>query len=242
MKQYVLLFFMTVLSIIAAPVDEIDVLYQQGSYQEILDTYASDNDNNAATWCIVGNAACCLQKYNEAYLYWLRAQRYGNEHIYSITSKNMQLLDMQGFVPPKHNVYTWLIWLSKYIGIYILQILFIFVWYVLCMMIYKKNRLLLLTSTLFLACCLLAPIIATYHFHQQKGLIMEDATIYNGPNSAYYALGSAPKGTLIKVKNVDGDWIKIIYNDTIGWIGRTYVGLLGIREFETKKSSASALR
>lgn len=227
MKRYVLLLFVIVQVAHTASVDLLETLYKKQAYQEILDMYGVKYDNNAATWSIVGNAAYCLGKFNEAYLYWLRAQQYGDANIYHISAQNIHALHRQGFVPSEHKMYTWLIWLSKYVGIYMLQFFFLLMWYALWVIFYKIKRSFLVTSgSAFVACCLLAPIFATYHFHQERGLIMEDATIYNGPNSAYYNVGLVPKGTLVLVKNMQDDWIKVTYNDTVGWIGRTNVGLL----------------
>lgn len=227
MKRYIVLFFMIVQTVHTASLDGLEALYKNKAYQEILDVYGDQHDNNAVTWHIMGNAAHCLGKFNEAYLYWLRAQQYGNAYIYRISTKNIDILHKQGIVPSEHKMYTWLIWLSKYVGIYILQFFFLLMWYALWVMLYKMKRSFLAMSGIILAaCCLLAPIFAAYHFHQERGLIMEDTIIYNGPNSAYYTVGAVPKGALVKVKNMQDDWMKITYNNTVGWIGRTNVELL----------------
>lgn len=240
MKQYLLLLCMFIKIMYALSSQEsVEALYAQGAYQEIIDTYQQNNNNDAATWFVLGNAAYCVHKYNDAYLYWLRAQRYGNAHIYHVSIKNMQLLQAQGFTITQHWLYDWLVWLGKYIGIYLLQIICLLFWCALGIMIYKRCRVLFLGVMAFSFCCCMVLIIIAYNFHQEKGLLMEDAAVYNGPNIAYYNIGSLPRGTLITVKDVQRDWIKIIYNDTIGWIGRTYVGLLETHRLNNKTGGSA---
>lgn len=201
--------------------------YNGGNYQDALQSYKAIKNKDGATWYNMGNAAYHMHDFPHAYLYWLRAQKYGNSLIFNAATQNIEhVLIAQG----KDGYSLWdrfylkLLSFSKYKSLFIWQILCVTLWSMLLWaLLFCDNRRFrtLIIGVLLMACIMLFIIVAVaYSSLNNQAIVLEDADVYNGPNSSFYVLGRLPKGALISIKKADKRWYKITYNDIGGWIDR----------------------
>ena len=204
-----------------------NALYDQKAYQAALQAYQEIKQKSPGVWYNMGNAAYQLQDYVHARLYWLRAQQHGDAVVFTASTRNLMCLAQQGLIDQLHMVYVWFWWLSRYISVHFWQLLFLIAWYALFLVIYKGYRsrhslwvlflLILVTST---------PIMVSYYADQPRALAIEDAPLYNGPNSSYYLLETLPKGSIVVLSKIEKKWHKIAYNQLTGWVNREHLAYI----------------
>jgi uncharacterized protein YgiM (DUF1202 family) len=49
------------------------------------------------------------------------------------------------------------------------------------------------------------------------------ANIRKGPDVSEEVLGEAPEGTVLEASAVKGDWVKVTFGGTMGWVSRSVV-------------------
>ena len=210
-----------------------NALYDQKAYKPSLQAYQEIKQKGPVVWYNMGNAAYELQDYFNARLYWLHAQQHGNAAVFTASTKNLMRLAQQGLTDQLNRVYVWFWWLSRYLSIYLWQLLFLIAWYAFFFVIYKgyrsyprprPRRSLWASSLLILITSI--PIIVSYYAEQPKALAIEDASIYNGPNSSYYLLETLPKGSIVALNKIEKKWYKISYNQLTGWVNREHLAYI----------------
>lgn len=194
-------------------------LYCQEAYAQALQAYEQIEPKNAVIFYNMGNAAYCAQDYVAAYLYWLRAQTYGNATVYAAATKNMMQLVSQGLIAPMNVIYLWIRWLTKYIMIYMWQLLFLLAWYAIYFLLYKKKlRSCYVIVSILVLICSAIPITVVYHAGRLMGVSLQDVALYNGPNRSYYQIGQLSKGKLVLIKQVHESWLQVEADGQLGWV------------------------
>lgn len=205
-----------------------DSLYTQGSYDQALIEYKKIGNKTGQVWYNMGVVAYTQQDYTHALLYWLRAQKYGNAQVYSAAHERLkQLVSQVGLAAQEsHGVMYYGVLLLKTISLYVWQILFLLLWLVFCWCLMQKYRCsttksIILAIILFLICI---PIMIGYYIDKERVLvIVDEADLYNGPNSALYKIGSVQKHTLATLLDTKKQWYKISHDAIIGWVERKSV-------------------
>ena len=204
-----------------------NALYDQKVYKPSLQAYQEIKQKSPVVWYNMGNVAYQLQDYVHARLHWLRAQQHGDAAVFTASTKNLMRLSEQGLTDQIPTIYVWFWWLSRYLSIYLWQMLFLIAWYAFFFVIYKGYRsrrslwipfLLILVSSI--------PIIAAYYAQQPRALAMQDAQLYNGPNSSYYLLETLPKGSMVVLNKIEKKWYKITYNQLTGCVNREHLAYI----------------
>ncbi len=204
-----------------------NALYEQKAYRPALQAYQEIKQKSPVAWYNMGNAAYQLQDYFNARLYWLRAQQHGDVAVFTASTKNLMRLSKQGFTDQLNTVYVWFWWLSRYFSMHFWQLVFLIAWYTLFLTLYKGYRLhryVWVPSMLVMVMSI--PIMVAYCAKQPRALALEDAAIYNGPNSSYYLLETLPKGSMVALNKIEKKWCKISHNKLIGWVNREHLAYI----------------
>lgn len=202
--------------------DQANSLYEQGIYEQALHTYARIEQKTSAVWYNMASAASHMKDSASAYLYLLRAQKQGDAQMYRLSSN--RLID----VPPMQHTdstrFMWIQWLSKYISLYTLQLLFLLAWYLACFMVYARYRNGWCIGIVSAIMLIAFPIMVVgYYGEQPRALVIRDTVVYNGPNNLYYALETVTQGSLVNIRDNQGAWCKISYDKVAGWVNSEYI-------------------
>lgn len=203
---------------------EANMFYQQGAYEDALNSYEKIEHKTAALFYNMGNAAYNKSDYMYAYLYWLRAQQHGNFRIFKVSGRNIALLAKQGLAQEQSPFFLWCWSFTKAAPLFLWQLIFLIIWSWLSVMIAKgiisrRDLLISIFSLTMLASILLAG----YSAAKTEAMIINDAMMYNGPNNSYYQIGTLPKGKIVAVTKTKQDWINIIADGNAGWVSQEYV-------------------
>ncbi len=102
------------------------------------------------------------------------------------------------------------------------QIVFLIFWYLIIFNAFglikiKKNKAMLL---IFLEVFLLVPLYLGFKFYSRElALIKTDnAILYAGPSQDYHQIKDIPKLSEVEINQKFGDWFKIYYDNTTGWL------------------------
>ncbi len=204
-----------------------NALYDQQQYAPAIHAYQEIKQKSPVVWYNMGNAAYQLQDYFNAGLYWLRAQQHGDAQLFTASTKNLMRLSEQGFADQPNPAYVWFWWLSRYLSIYVWQLLFLATWYLFFFCLFKgyRSRRSLWMSTLLLIGTSM-PIMVSYHAQQPRALSLEETAVYNGPNSSYYLLETLPKGSMVAINKIEKTWYKISYNQLTGWVNQEHLAYI----------------
>lgn len=199
-------------------------LYQKEEYQQALQALQQIEHKDAAAWFNMGTIAYALNDHLHAYLYWLRAQKYGNNRIFSDATRAIERLEDQ-FVQPSNTLYNWLWFLSKYSLLW--QSIWLVLWYILLYLLYNRRYSSKLYGVIIMLLLALSmPIVVGYHAQKKRCMIMQDTIIYNGPNESFYHIGQLSSGSVVTIKDCMHEWCKISSGVHTGWIERQYVELI----------------
>ncbi len=204
--------------------------YREHKYEQAMSDYQNIKQKDGAVWYNMGNTVYRQGDYLYAYIYWLRAQKNGDAHIFKGAMHNLERLAVvQGkdALSLIDRISLFFLSLTKRLSLFTWQLFFFIAWCLLLWMwLHYDNRTLrrLSMGVLFGAIFfMLFPIIVGYSAHKTYGVVLDEAKVYNGPNSSFYQLGSLAQGSLIRITQSDKRWYKIAYDDTIGWVERIAV-------------------
>lgn len=109
-----------------------------------------------------------------------------------------------------------------YFPLLYLQIFFLIFWYLIVFYSFgliklKKNRIICL---IFLEILILVPIYLHYSYYFKKPALVktENAILYAGPSEEYHQLKNVTGAQEVEIMQKIGDWFKIHYDDTNGWL------------------------
>ena len=110
--------------------------------------------------------------------------------------------------------------LLVFIGL--VQLLFLGAWLLLFFGFYKrwhiKKGYVWLISLLFLLIVLATVMMVYYDAYRPHGIIIQDKlSVYNGPDTALYTIGTVPQGAVVYIKGRQKKWYKIVYDGLEGW-------------------------
>ncbi len=202
-------------------------LYEQGQFQQALDTYTSLSHKGSATWYNMG--LCWYRLGNDAHALacWRHAQ-------VDASFKELRMIDYalnamqqkQGFDLPAglffsagRFLYLWI----KSLPPMPVQLLFILG---LCLLFfcqkwwyYGKHG----KSVLVGATCLV--LIGIGHFYIQyqdqpgsQGVVIAQSCVYSGPDIQFHKQGTFDQATEVVIQKAAGNWYKVAQNGVIGWI------------------------
>ena len=208
--------------------DQANKLYVQGAYESALAEYQTIPNKTGTVWYNMGNAAYQQKDYTHALLYWLRAQKYGDAHVYKEACNSLHRLASQaGSIENGLNhaiVYFGTLSLKK-IPVYVWQLLFLLIWYLLCWCLMKKYRCSAIKSGILAVLLFLTsiPIMIGYYIDKEQVIVVDSADLYNGPNNALYKVGTVQKNKIATLLDVKKQWYKVSHDGIIGWVERKSV-------------------
>lgn len=209
--------------------DRANKLYAQEAYDRALTEYKKIANKTGPVWFNMGNVAYQQKDYTHALLYLLRAQKYGDAHIYAAAHERLQSLAPSIGLNEKglsDAVVYYGVLLLKRIPMYVWQILVLLFWYLLCWCRLKKYRCSAVKSSMLVIVLLLMciPIMIGYYIDKEQVIVIVDsADVYNGPHHALYKVGTMQKNKLATLLDAKKQWYKISHDAIIGWVERASV-------------------
>ncbi len=204
--------------------------YREHKYEHAMSDYQSIKQKDGAVWYNMGNTAYRQEDFLNAYIYWLRAQKYGDMHIFKGATYNLEhLAVVQGkeALSLIDRISLFFLSLTKRLSLFTWQLFFLIAW---CFLLWiwlhyhnHKFKRLFMSVLLGAISFMIFPIIVGYNAHKTYGVVLNEAKVYNGPNSSFYQLGSLSQGSLIRIAQSNKRWHKVAYGDKIGWVERVGV-------------------
>ncbi len=202
-------------------------LYEQGQFQQALDTYTSLSHKGSATWYNMGLCWNRLGNDARALACWRHAQ-------VGASFKELRMIDYaitslqrkRGFDQPSgvfssvgHAVYLWMRSLPPMPVqlLFILGLCLLFFcqkwWY------YGKHG----KSVLVGAACLVLIGMGNFYIEYQdqqgrRGVVIATSCVYSGPDIQFHKQGTFVQATEVAIQKAEGNWYKVAQNGVTGWI------------------------
>ncbi|HJZ22919.1 MAG TPA: SH3 domain-containing protein [Candidatus Babeliales bacterium] len=214
-------------------------LYAQKKFQEAFDTYDSIQNKLPEVWFNMGICAYNLEKYPLAQICFGRAQKNSSYQLWDLSQKwNNKIKAKYGALTPtltqqlRSALYHFYILISRYLGILIIQLIFLILLILLQFILLFKNHYPFLTkhkklvSTTLAICIFTFGIILLCSWQEQKTIraIINQKNVYlhTGPESTYHIIGEIEYGDEIFIDQECKAWYKIqcppSSSNSHGWI------------------------
>lgn len=224
-----ILIWLFVTSLVAGPQEELFLqactFYKNGEFHKALENFQKIEPKNSAVWYNMGNCAYLCNDMTQAYICWKKAERHAPTHIKNLIDKNVAVF-LEKFGKHDHesllagflqDVYTMLAKIPD--GI--VQLLFLFVWYVALALISMRKKISYVMCILLgMAVIGFASLVIMHYYAEERleGIICKDETpLYAGPDDRYHMIGSLNHLDTIRVYQRIGSWCKVGNRSCTGW-------------------------
>jgi|ERR1700733_9407796 len=208
--------------------------YMANSYDKALECYQKIGHKTPAVWYNMGNAELKKENVTTAILYWKRAQKDADWHLYQQCEQQCKhayaTLNQKTTQAPEQllSVCQRIILATPLL---VIQILFFLLFSIFLILNYywllHKKRIRFIACSVFLVGiigitrCIIAYKKGTF------GLIMNsDVVLYAGPNQQYHQKAVLPAGTSLRILQQKDDWAKVAWHTQSGWIMKTALAII----------------
>jgi tetratricopeptide (TPR) repeat protein len=208
--------------------------YMANTYDKALECYHKITHKSPAVWYNMGNVAFKKENLIAAILYWKRAQKDADWHLYQQCGQqcaHAYTMLNQKTAHISENFWSLCQRILLAIPMLAVQILFFLLFSILLVLNYywflRKKRIRCIACSL----CLVA-VIGIMHYGMQLkkatfGLIMNpDVVLYAGPDQHYHQKAVLPAGTSIRILQQKDDWAKIAWRTHSGWVMKTELEII----------------
>lgn len=197
-------------------------LYEEGAYQDALTNYERIEKKGNGLWHNMGNCCYYLERYDDARVYWHRAQRSASYDDYCALATNIALLD----APVANNVQTayesWIFWVrarTASVSLLFMQLLTLCIWFLLFFALRRRWHAVLIIALIVMSIVCIWLSIDMQQQRCQRYAITKDATpMYVGPNDSYHEQGSVPHARSVRIIDERDGWYKIAHKKLAGWV------------------------
>lgn len=203
------------------------LLYDKQDYAAALQAYDAIDDKDSAVWYDMGNCAYHLTQYDNALLYWRKAERGApaalQKHIaYNIKQAAQYVSDVAIKHPHSIAHNTWMRYVMPH-SLLFWQIIFLTLFAV-CMLMFgyyffAARGLLMSVLVLLLFFAGIALYTRRHFFVQRYAVVMQTADIFVGPHKKYHTITQVPAGSEVTIIEWrDDGWHKVRYHKVVGWM------------------------
>ncbi len=201
--------------------------YKKGDHIYAQTVYQSIEHKGPAIWFNLGNCFYEQKKFVDALIAWRRSQKFGISHISRVAEKSIKRAqDSLGISRGSrmHRFYKEINLLVSSIGLWFLQIIFLFCGIFLLLFI---SRLWLSSIGRIIGLLLIGILIVSfigiaaswYDMNYCHAVVKEvNVELSVGPGDDYHRIGSFRQGSEFVIAQERGEWYKIQSPDTHGWL------------------------
>lgn len=199
-------------------------LYEQNDYPKAFLLYESIPQKGSAVWF---NMGCCLamqEKYIDALLFYKRALKNAYGSNYSLIQKRINIIKHEKFGLSDNSpmLSNFLSLIMHQFSLFFWQCLFLLLWFLMSLAgpnLFQRNNYIIL-SLLILSILSTALFIGKkYSFmNRTTGLVIQDASIFVGPDDRLATNGALNKGQEVIITTQKDGWYKIALTDRKGWV------------------------
>lgn len=201
--------------------------YQNKEYTKALEYFDRVKNKSSIVWYNIGNCRYKMQDYVLAYAHWLRALHNLFSKDFDDCVANIQTVEnklgVTGYKP-------WHYWLYYRPLTLLVQLLFLFFWYILLfygMDLLRKKRYLLFLFLMSLVICACFVAIMKYRVSTvHQGIVKQTATCFAGPDEKYQVQAIVQQAQKVVVIDEQQEWLKIQTEAHKGWIKKESVSLM----------------
>lgn len=231
-KRTVLSCFLFFVPAVAAPTMQelflrANYLYEQGQFQQALDTYTSLSHKGSASWYNMGICWYHLGNDAQALACWRRAQVNASFKELRMIDHAIHVMQRKRGVDSSSGLFfsaiRFVSFCMRSIPTVLVQLLFILG---LCLLFfcqkwwyYGKHGKSVLVGA---ACVVLVSMGSLYTQYQDQqgdqGVVITNSWMYSGPDSQFHKQGAVAEATEVAIQKAEGNWYKVAQNGVTGWI------------------------
>lgn len=208
--------------------------YEQKQWSEALRSYEAISNKGCAVWYNMGNCFYKLGSRSRAIICWKRAMLGASVDEQMDIAKNLNIAyEKQGYknnVPP----YTFFEQWAYCVPLLPLQLLFLFCWYALWIVLLfgVRGRPFLfygIVVGLWCATLLVGNVVRIQYFfytHKRGQVVKEQAHLFAGPHEQYHEVGTVGLFDELQINEKREGWYKVAKGDQHGWIPAAAVELI----------------
>ena len=158
-------------------------------------------------------------------MYWRRAQQNAMpQHYRQLEQLCSQALAQLGIGQTRSRWSELKIFINSYVNAIsttILQILFLVLWCLFLAVLFYRSIVRTKIGIFLLFLCLWSiggALLIQYKLKQKQAIIVHQASVFNGPQTAYHVLGTLDTATQVTVLTTIAGWHKIKAGTLVGWI------------------------
>lgn len=196
--------------------------YKECAYEDALRNYEQIEKKGDAVWHNMGNCCYYLQRYDDARVYWQRAQRHASYEDYCALATNIALLDVSVTDDTNVAYESWLFWVRARTAsrsLLLIQIITVCVWFLFFIALRKRAH-----WGIIFVCFVLSIFLVwlSIDMHKQRcqryAVSREEIPVYVGPNNSYHQEGAVPHARSVVIVDERDGWYKIAHKELAGWV------------------------
>jgi tetratricopeptide (TPR) repeat protein len=210
-----------------------NIAYKHQAFKEALNRYDHMMHKGEAVWQNMGNCAYQLARYDQALLYWRRAQKFAYAANYYILENNIRTLYQQHDLEMPYSFFERYVHalavILRYIPCIIWQLVFILCLSILgiLFLIMKRKKLIFICLLLMYFLISIGLIAYYYAANRRIGIVRDEhAKLYTGKDTRFKEIKNLSHGQELVIMKESDDWLKVHDATTVGWIPRTAVELV----------------
>lgn len=210
-------------------------LYNEAQYLKAIDVY---EDIKCKDFAVLNNLASSYFR-NSNYIQTVTNLKRAEKLIrhfkdFNLIDYNLNLvlkkMDIENEIGLFENFKILILRYNSLISLLFLQILFLILWVLIILGYFKiiKISKLILVLLFFSEIIIFGSIYFNYSFNRKKTALINssDAILFAGPSEEYHHLKNIPITKQVEFFEKIGDWVKIQYDDSKGWIKSEFLNLL----------------
>lgn len=212
--------------------------YAQGNYENALNAYDSICSKGYIVLYNMGNCFFHRDDYAQALVYWSRAQKGATPQMYQNIMQNKAIAFKKLGKQQPYTITDKLVkgvgFLSVYVSLLVLQIIFLIIWFVLMVLRRKKySEMVRLKKITHISICFFMVIVGTiltveylYHDIGHAIVVKKEAKLLNGPDNAFQVISPLVYAEDVTIKEAREGWYKIQYADMLGWVEESVIKVI----------------
>ena len=208
--------------------------YLQRNFDKALILYDQIASKGPAVWHNMGNSSYQLGNYLDALIYYQRAKKGAMlstlqelEKVIEQAQQQLQVIQQKSWFKKVSESFSQLAGLLPLLPLQLLCLLvaFLLAWAVFRYIKTRKyNVIIIVLISLIISLILL--FIKNRAYTVQNGILVQEATIFVGPQKTFHSLGSITPGYFVSIKKIHNNWYKIKANNLSGWVPADTITLL----------------
>ena len=198
--------------------------YEQRDFDKALTTYQSIENKGRAVWHNMGNCCYHLADYPQTLVCWKRACNGATYDECCALTDNEALLAQTLGKSTRHSWwYNWYRFIANRVAgfsLFVLQLLFLFVWYLLFFLM-RKQRKKIIVKSIFALSLLMGLCVGVKYREMSASIAIvqhENVPVFAGPDKDYHVLANLDVTDQVIVQEERPGWYKIRYQSGIGWV------------------------